>query len=598
MLALAAVVLAAFLLLSGLALAVPVPRVLSDELTYTLAAASLADGDGLQRRGEEYGFGPVYPAVLAAILSLVPDRETAYPLFKIANALLFTLAAVPIYFLARRLLPPWWSLGVAALSIAIPSSIYVSLVMTESAAYPAACLAILAIVLALERPSVPRQLAVLAAIALAVLTRTQFVALFVAYVAALVFLWIVVPAARPRGRRGLHELWPTFGAVAVGVAAFVALPLATGSSPSGSLGAYDELWGRYDPVDVGRWLIYHLAAFELYLAVVPLAVTPIVLSRLVRSARGGSRPEAAFASTFVAVSVCLLIVAAAFSSTDWGSDKLHDRYLFYAVPLWLVVFAVWLHDGLPRPVLATACGAGLALVLPALVPFSKVSAEEGGVEVDAVVTHLWAWINATAFENFPDHFPGRRVLAVIVVALVAAAVLVPRRFRWLLAAGVAAIVLLASGLAWRDSVVVTGDFEALLPDGRTWVDDAVGTSGPVTSFYVSAPCAGGRWSGTALLLTEFFNRSVDHAAHVVERDGSLLPSSDVRVASDGAVVRESGPPLEAGFVLAPRGIAFRGRRLARGTTFPLVLWQIDGPVRLVPARSSGELQRIVCRPGP
>ena len=76
------------------------------------------------------------PAVLASILAVVPDRESAYPLFKLANALLFALAAAPIYLVVRRLLDPAWSLAVAALSLVVPSSIYVSLVMTESAAYP------------------------------------------------------------------------------------------------------------------------------------------------------------------------------------------------------------------------------------------------------------------------------------------------------------------------------------------------------------------------------------------------------------------------------------------------------------------------------
>ena len=72
----------------------------------------------------------------------------------------------------------------------------------------------------------------------------------------------------------------------------------------------------------------------------------------------------------------LILVAAAFSSTPAGLDHLHDRYLFYVVPLWLVVLAVWLHDGLPRPVVAIAVGAGLALALPALIPFSQLAAEE------------------------------------------------------------------------------------------------------------------------------------------------------------------------------------------------------------------------------
>ena len=124
-----ALLVASFLVLGGLALLVPAPRSLADEVRYAAAAGALADEGSLSVRGEDYGFGPAYPAVLATILAVVPDRDTAYPIFKLANALLFALALVPIYLIARRLLPPAWSFGVAALALAIPTSVSVSLVM-------------------------------------------------------------------------------------------------------------------------------------------------------------------------------------------------------------------------------------------------------------------------------------------------------------------------------------------------------------------------------------------------------------------------------------------------------------------------------------
>jgi len=592
-LALAAIALAAFVLLAAAALAVPAPRILSDEVRYTIAAGSLAEGDGLDLRGEEYGFGPVYPTLLAAVLAVVPDRDTAYPLLKLLNALLFSLTAVPLYLLARRLLPPWWSVGVAALSLAVPSSIYVSLVLTESAAYPASALALLAVVLALERTTVTRQLAVLGAVALAYLTRAQFAVLLPAFVAALVLVWIAVPDRRPRGLRSLRELWPTAAVVVLGVVALL-VPLATGSAPAGLPSAYDDLWEGYDVGSVARWLVYHVVALELLVAVVPLAVAPIVLAGLIRDARAGGAAQAAFGSAFVTANASLLLVAAAFSSTEAGLDHLHDRYLFYVVPLWLVVLAVWLHDGLPRPLLATALGAALALVLPALVPFSKIAAEEGGVGVDAVVTYLWAEVNETAFEHFPDALAGRRLLAASVVALVVGGALLPRRRWWALGAATAGVILLGSVVAWRSSLHTAGDFEAALPDERTWVDDAVGSDARVTSLYVSADCATGPWSSTGLLLTEFFNRSVQGATHVADRDGSLLPSVDARVAADGSIVREEGGPIEADLVLAASAVRLRGRLLATGTEVPLGLWRVDAPLRLRDARSTRELQRTVC----
>src|SRR5207245_3729666 len=116
--------------------------------------------------------------LLAPILSLVSDREHAYALAKTLNALLFALSAVPVYLLARRVLRPWPSAGAAALSIAIPSSMYVSVVMTESLAYLTASTALYAMFLALERASPGRQLAAIAAIFLACTARLQLAGLF------------------------------------------------------------------------------------------------------------------------------------------------------------------------------------------------------------------------------------------------------------------------------------------------------------------------------------------------------------------------------------------------------------------------------------
>ena len=93
--------------------------------------------------------------------------DAAYEWFKAANALFFALTAVPVYLLARRLVSAWWGVLAAGLAVAIPSSISVATVMTESPSYLASAWALYAIVLALERPTVVRQLALLAAVAVA-----------------------------------------------------------------------------------------------------------------------------------------------------------------------------------------------------------------------------------------------------------------------------------------------------------------------------------------------------------------------------------------------------------------------------------------------
>src|SRR5262245_15820052 len=179
----------AFAVYATLALRVSVPRVFPDELIYTDAAGSLIRGLGLSVRG---------------------GRESAYQLIKTVNAFLYALAAVPIYLLARRLLSSWWSLGVAALSLAIPSSVYVSVVMTESVSFLVACTALYAMALALERPTLRRQLATLFLLALSYAARSQLVALAVAYLVALAVRFLIFNGGRERPSTILRRLWPTW----------------------------------------------------------------------------------------------------------------------------------------------------------------------------------------------------------------------------------------------------------------------------------------------------------------------------------------------------------------------------------------------------
>jgi hypothetical protein len=197
-LALAAIVLLAFGLYTALASLVDVPRVHPDEVRYAIAGSSLAEGEGLSLRGGEYGFGPLYALVLAGILSLTSGLAAAYDLFKAANALFFALTAVPVYLFARRLVSEWWAVVAAGLSVAIPSSVSVATVMTESLAFLTAAWALYAIVLALEKPSVGRQVALLGAVGAAFATRPQLGALYVTWLVGLGLVWLILPASRPR----------------------------------------------------------------------------------------------------------------------------------------------------------------------------------------------------------------------------------------------------------------------------------------------------------------------------------------------------------------------------------------------------------------
>jgi hypothetical protein len=588
-LALAGIVLGAFVVYAFLSTRVSVPRVHPDEVRYMIGASSLVEGDGLTLRGDEYGFGPLHAAVLALVLWLSSGLEAAYPWFKVVNALFWALTAIPVYLLARRLVSSWWAVLAAGLAVAIPSSISVATVMTESMAFLAAAWVLYATMLALERPTVLRQLVLLAALAVAFLTRSQLGVLYVGWLAALGLHWWISSASRARGRADLRRLWPSVLPLLAAVA-FLAARLVGGSSPRDSLGAYWELWRGYDPLEVAKWFAYHLADIEIYLAVIPLAVAPIVLTQLVRSGRTGSAVDSAFASLFVAANATGLLVVAAFTSTPWGYDRLHDRYAFYLLPLWLIVFVVWLADGLPRPLVAAATGVGLALVLPAVLPFRQLANEAG---IDTVPGALWVWIEAQVAG--PGPLSGSRLLAAFVIALLLATLFVPRRAAGALAVAVLAVLLVTGALAWDRLIDAPED--AVFAGGleRAWIDAAVPPGATVTKLYIeSESCPSSATTRHALFLTEAFNAAVDRAAYIDDSVPDGLPIERVDVAPDGSLLLSPGNPLTAEYVFTQPGIELAGERVATGTNADLVLWRTDGPVVVAGATSNEDVRTRDC----
>jgi hypothetical protein len=586
--ALGLVVVGTVALYALLSLAVHGPRVHPDEERYLIAASSLVEGEGLKLRGEDYGFGPLLALVLAGILRAAGSVDAAYDWFKAANALFFALVAVPVYLLARRVVTAWWALLAAALSIAIPSSISVATVMTESLSYLATAWALYAIAMALERPTVLRQLGVLAATAVAFLTRPQFGILYVTWVGALALLWWIAPWTRPRTRAELLGFWPTVLPPVLALVAFAA-KLASGASASDSLGAYWELWRGYDLLQVGKWFVYHLGDFAVYLAIVPLAVAPIVLWELGRAGRAGSRRAAAFVALFVAANVSGLLVVAAFTSTPWGYDRLHDRYGFYLLPLWLIGLVVWLAAGLPRPLVATAIGVVAALIVSFVLPFHQLANEAG---IDTVPGALWVRIEAELAG--PGPASGRLALALFVVGLLAATAFLRRRLALVaLPVAVAITFAVTSYFAWQRLISAPEDLVFAGGLERNWIDERLPHDASVTKLYVDTSCQSAL-ERHALFLTEFFNSTVDRAAYVSGSVPDGLPIERVAVSRSGALELSPGNPLRADYVYTQPGVELAGHRLGEGTAARLVLWRVGGPVRVVGAASNAELRRSVC----
>lgn len=585
-------ILVAFVLYAALARAVGSPRFFSDELLYFETGASLAAGEGPIIRGEPYRYSPLYPGLLAAMHSLAHDRVLGYELATLLNALLFSLTAVPVFLLARRLLPPWPSAVAAALSVLVPSSMYVSVVMTESLAYFAGTCALYAIFRAVERPTPVWQLVSLGSIGVAAAARMQLVILALVYLLSLAVALQVLPARRQSLGSVLRSLWPTGGALLLCLIAATVVPYVLNWNPPGEqFTAYSTLWRSYDVLEVGRWVVYQFGNLALYLAVVPVVVAPIVLARLLARARRGGEAHGAFLALFCSANAVFLVVVAAFNSTEWAGDRVHDRPIFYVVPLWLILLVTWIVLGAPRTVIAAAIGASLTAMLAALLPYSDLARDDALLQFSAVTTTLWAAVEQAGGDGSGST---RLVLMTFVILASVAALAIPASRSGLLVPIVASVLVITAALSWHNAVRSAAPWrEALRPDERMWLDEAVPDGSAAMLLVTRATCTD-PMEGRGFYLTEFFNDSASSVA-VIGRRPDLLPRIVASVGSEGRLELPSGDPLQADYVVAQPGIELHGEVIARGTAARLAVWRVDGPVRALAATSDRQLVLEACR---
>jgi hypothetical protein len=254
------------------------------------------------------------------------------------------------------------------------------------------------------------------------------------------------------------------------------------------------------------------------------------------------------------------------------------------------VLAVWLAEGLPRPLVATAVGAAVALALPLLLPFRYIA---GDVGVDVVPSALWARLEE---QLAGDPITARKLLALLLVLLLVAVALLPRRLRWVFPAVLVASFAVTAVLAWNRIVdaeeekVFAGAF-----DNRSWIDDGLPQGARVTKLYLDSPgCPASARTRHALYLTEFFNERVHRAAYIDDSIPDGLPIDRVDVGPGGRLVKEDGEPLVADYVYTQPGLGLQGEKLGTGTTAGLVLWRINGPVSVPGAGSDADVRTDDC----
>jgi Dolichyl-phosphate-mannose-protein mannosyltransferase len=536
------------------------PFIMVDEIIWSEIARGIADaGEPLLRDRPDPGYSVAYPLLISPAYVLFDSLPDAYAAVKTWNSVLMSLAAVPAFFLARRVVGRDYALFAALLAVAVPSLAYTGTVMTENAFYPLFLAVVLVLVVALERPSPGRVVLLLALVGLAYATRVQAVALGPAILLAPVVLALFEPF-------GVRELVSRFrwlyGIVLGAVAAALAFQLASG----GLLGAYEPVGERsYDAGEALRYLWWHVAELSLFVLVVPLAATIVLVAR----ARSLDTRLQAFLAATVSVTVCLIPVVAVFASRF--SDRIEERNMFYVAPLLCIALLAWVERGAPRPRILAAGAAVVSALLVVAVPFDRFLTTSAITDT-LMLLPLWSlqdrigedWITPAAL--------------LLAAGLASAFLFVPRRYAVVLPLLVLGLWLAAVRPIWWgthgfEQFSRGALFQGIRTADRDWVDGALG-SGETAAFL---------WTGRTDRLTvnqnEFFNRSVGPVYYVTDPTPGGLPETRVRIdPKTGRVSLPDGSPVRDEFLLADSSFEPDGSRVAQDKDWGVTLWRVVTPL--------------------
>ena len=566
-----------------LALQSPVPWVMPDELRYSELAKSLGSGSlpAIRDHGT-FGFGLGYPLLLAPIWALFADVSSAYVAAKLVNALIVSLTAIPAYALARRFVSPQRALVVAALAVSVPGLLYAGTLMTESVLYPLFVLALLAIVGAIERPTVMTQAFVFGAIALAAFVKVHSLVLAAGYVGAVLLYHALEVRQLAALRHRLKAYWLTWYVIlglclAVGFGAVLLR-----RNPAEGLGAYANVATELDPGAIPWRTLVYVAELDLSLAIAPFAAAILVIISGVRqSAERGFR---LLASLTLAIAAVWLLTIAVYSSNSTPSEfgyapgaGANERATFVLAPLFLIALLLWLQERrAARVILIVATG--VAAVLPATMPLAAFSAV-GNLSIQGFSSIVWRGIDR--YLQWPA--------SVLLFGLVVGSffILVVRRpLRDVVLVFPLLTIYLVVTLIAQTTLVVSSEWARSVAVGTppSWIDDAVGSDRQVSVLWYEPP--GQPYAPHAarhrvLWLGEFFNHSVGSVYEIGSpiAYGYELPATPVQL-RDGEVVSRDGRPLALGhLVLAPCQVSVAGEQVAHDVATRATVYRVGKTVR-------------------
>ena len=339
------------------------PVYFPDEYIYSEVSRSFAEHGRPMVRGASAHFPALLQPLLTAPAWLFDDVATSFRTIQLINAVVMSLGAVAVFWLARRLgIGPWVAVALAAFTLAIPDMFYAGWILADPFAFPLVLASIAAATTTLDKPTKRAQFAFVAFAGLATFARVQFVVLPVCFVVALA----IVGLRERRLRKALGEQRLALGLLSLGL-----IPvLVAGRSV---LGYYDSVVSLdLSPLPILRWMGADgmLLLYSSGWVLVPGALMGLALALW----KPRSRAELGFAVFGSLVALAVVFEAALYAAN--GADRIQERYFFSVLPLIGLLFALYVSRGFPHRV-PHALIAGAALALSARVPLAGFSAGNG-----------------------------------------------------------------------------------------------------------------------------------------------------------------------------------------------------------------------------
>lgn len=548
------------------------PKVLGDELIYTgLAKGLAAHGEPLLRGSVDVGQSTIYSLFLAPAFRLSGDGAEALAAIRVIDPVAMALTAIPTFLLARRVVPRGWALGVAAVAVMVPWTVYSALTMTESLFYPVFVAYAVVLARALERPSTARQLAMLGTLAVLVGVRAQGLTVAIGTLITILVSGAVAGGVAAEVRRFSVTLAVFAAALVVDVVARVA-GIAV---PTSSYNVLTHSFGQI--VAMLKWGAWSLGSFQLALGVVALAALPAALRGMLRR----RRPVAVRATGAVTVGlgVGLLVSVALLAASPYGLGWLHERNLFYITPLILVCTAHWLHNGLERPAWFAAAGALASLTLAAALPTRLVVGWTNNVDVPSDSFFIGLQ------RQMPD--VSVRFWVVLFAAVGVGTFLVAKRPLFPILAVVVALAAVTARVDYRDNLT-SSQVTAL-----SWVDHSLPHGAEASLVYLGLPSHASAVveaeRESLAISTEYFNTHIGAVAHVAEANPADGLSSPQLVVGSRGLIRSNDGPFEPDYVVLDSRQPIIGHRLARldfddpaghpDRRASLTLWKVTLPLR-------------------